>query len=57
MELYYQVALSDKVTVTPAVFYLSRPFGELTGTTESYGGVGANSFGALGALVKTTFKF
>ncbi|PWL21354.1 MAG: porin [Synechococcus sp. XM-24] len=57
MELYYQYAVSDNVTVTPAVFYLSRPFGELTGTNNTYGGTGADSFGALGALVKTTFKF
>ncbi len=57
MELYYQYAVSDNVTVTPAVYYLSRPFGELTGTNDTYGGTGADSFGALGALVKTTFKF
>ena len=32
-ELYYDFQVTDNITVTPALFYLSRPFGEKTGTS------------------------
>ncbi|QNI73242.1 iron uptake porin [Synechococcus sp. NOUM97013] len=57
MELFYQFQVTDNISVTPAAFYVSRPFGELTGTNDSYGGKGAESFGTFGYLVKTSFKF
>jgi hypothetical protein len=57
MELWYKFQVSDNISVTPALFYLSRPFGELTGTSARYGGLGTTSFGTLGYLVKTTFRF
>lgn len=57
MELWYKFQVSDNISVTPALFYLSRPFGELTGTSARYGGAGTNSFGTLGYLVKSTFRF
>ena len=57
MELFYQFQVTDNISVTPAAFYVSRPFGELTGTNDSYGGTGAESFGTFGYLVKTSFKF
>jgi carbohydrate-selective porin OprB len=66
MELFYKFQVSDNIAVTPALFYLSAPRGELT----TAGGLGnaANtvltapqkgnaSFGTFGALVQTTFKF
>ena len=56
-ELYYDFQVTDNITVTPALFYLSRPFGEKTGTSASYGGTGAETFSTLGGLVTTTFKF
>jgi len=49
MEGWYKWQLSDNVWVTPAVFWLSRPLGQLTPAGES--------FGQLGALVRTTFAF
>ena len=48
-EWYYKLQVTDHIAVTPAIFYLSRPQGEQTGT--------ANSFDSFGYLVQTTFKF
>ena len=56
-ELYYQFQVTDNISVTPAVFYLSRPFGQQTGSSASTGGAGADNFGTFGGLVKTSFKF
>jgi hypothetical protein len=41
--------LSDAVSVTPALFYLSRPLGQATPAGES--------FRQLGALIKTSWRF
>ena len=49
--------VTDNITVTPALFYLSRPFGQQTGSSASTGGAGADTFSTLGGLVLTTFKF
>ena len=57
MELFYQFQVTDNIAVTPAVFYVSRPFGELTGLNDDYGGTGAERFNTFGYLVKTTFRF
>ena len=48
-EWWYRLQVSDAISVTPALFYLSRPLGQDTtpGTT----------FRQLGGLVKTTFRF
>ncbi len=57
MELYYQFQVTDNIAVTPAIFYVSRPFGELTGSGPLTGGEDAESFNTFGYLVKTTFRF
>ena len=57
MELYYQFQVTDNIAVTPAIFYVSRPFGELTGSAPRYGGDDAERFNTFGYLVKTTFRF
>ena len=48
-EWWYKLQVTDSISVTPALFYLSRPLGQDTpsGTT----------FRQLGGLVKTTFRF
>ncbi|MCP9834692.1 MULTISPECIES: iron uptake porin [unclassified Cyanobium] len=48
-EWWYKWQVTDNISVTPALFYLSRPLGQDTtpGTT----------FRQLGGLVKTTFRF
>jgi len=48
-EWWYKIQLTDTITVTPALIYLSRPFGQVTPTGES--------FSQFGGLVKTTFRF
>jgi hypothetical protein len=57
MELYYQFQVTDNISVTPTVFYLSRPYGQLTGQAQKYGGKTADSFNMFGYLVQTTFRF
>jgi hypothetical protein len=56
-ELYYDFQVTDNISVTPALFYLSRPFGQNTGKDAKNGGLGADNFSTLGGLVTTTFKF
>uniref|UniRef100_UPI000E0FC666 carbohydrate porin n=1 Tax=Synechococcus sp. N5 TaxID=2575515 RepID=UPI000E0FC666 len=48
-EWWYQFQVTDNISVTPAVFYLSRPMG---GLTPAY-----STFQQLGGLMKTTFVF
>ena len=54
MEAYYGFQVTDNITVTPAVFYLSRPLGELT-----YLGKGGKdgTFNQFGGVLRTTFTF
>jgi hypothetical protein len=47
-EWWYMFQVTDNISVTPAIFYLSRPLGTMTQ------GETLNQFGGL---VKTTFKF
>jgi hypothetical protein len=56
-ELYYDFQVTDNISVTPALFYLSRPFGQQTGNNFLTGGKDADRFSTLGGLVTTTFKF
>ena len=47
-ELWYKVQATDHISVTPAIFYLSRPEGQDT--------PGGKTFNNFGAILKTTFK-
>ena len=49
LEGWYKFQVTDKISVTPALFYLSRPMGQRTPVGQG--------FSSIGALVKTTFKF
>jgi hypothetical protein len=54
-EWWYQFQVTDNISVTPAIYYLSRPYGDLTnGSVE---GDRNDTFNNFGGLVKTTFKF
>ena len=55
-EWWYQFQVTDNISVTPAIYYLSRPYGELTNGTLD---VDRNddTFSNFGGLLKTTFKF
>ena len=55
-EWWYAMQVSDNITVTPAIFYLSRPFGHNTDLTNTPG-KSDRGLSNLGALVKTTFSF
>ena len=56
-ELWYKFQVTDNISVTPAVFYLSRPYGELTDVTIGNIGSDDDTFSNFGGLVRTTFKF
>ena len=47
-ELFYKFQVTDNITVTPAVTWLTKPFSNDTDLDD---------VDALSALVKTTFKF
>ncbi|KZR73668.1 iron uptake porin [Prochlorococcus marinus] len=56
-ELWYKFQVTDNISVTPAIFYLSRPYGENTdGGGDRFGNDG-DTFNNFGGLVRTTFKF
>jgi hypothetical protein len=57
LELWYSFQLTDRITLTPALFYLSRPFGQSTGSGPNFGGSGTSRFSTIGALLKSTVKF
>ncbi|ABM79362.1 iron uptake porin [Prochlorococcus marinus] len=58
-ELWYKFQVTDNISVTPAVYYLSRPLGDLTdgGGPVFGGGRSDDTFSNFGGLVRTTFKF
>jgi carbohydrate-selective porin OprB len=49
-EWWYKLQVTDNISVTPAIYYLSAPLGQLQ---KGEGG----SFSNFGGLVKTSFKF
>ncbi len=49
-EWWYKFQVTDNISVTPAVFYLSAPLGQLQKGD-------GDSFNNFGGIVKTTFKF
>lgn len=53
-EWWYSFQVSDNITVTPAVFYLSNLYGQLT---KLFTQVNSSSVNNIGGLVKTTFRF
>jgi hypothetical protein len=48
-EAWYKVQLTDNISLTPAIFYLSRPLGQATPEGES--------FRQWGGLIKTSVRF
>jgi hypothetical protein len=57
-EWWYKFQVTDNISVTPALFWLSRPLGALTDGIRSDGSVDRSSnFGILGGLVQTTIRF
>ena len=56
-ELYYNFKVTDNISITPAVFYLSRPMGQNTQNLVENGTGYDGEFNIFGGLVQTTFKF
>lgn len=48
-ELWYQYQVTDNISITPGVFWLSRLMGDSTPDDKS--------IGVFGGLVQTVFKF
>jgi hypothetical protein len=48
-EWWYKFQVSNNISITPAIFFLSRPLGQYTGNGETNN--------AFGGLVQTQFKF
>ncbi|MFN9694467.1 MAG: iron uptake porin [Synechococcaceae cyanobacterium] len=55
-EFWYKFQVTDNISVTPAVFYLNNPLGQVQNVV-GYSTGGSNTFNNFGALVKTTFRF
>ena len=53
-EWWYAFQITDHITVTPAVFFLSNLYGQLTKANTN---LSNSSVTDIGALVKTTFRF
>jgi hypothetical protein len=53
-EWWYSLQVTDNITVTPSIFYLSNLLGQVA---KQETGNGAASLSDFGGLVKTTFKF
>lgn len=56
-EWWYKFQLSDAISVTPALFYLSNPYGQINKVLGLQAGISGASFNNLGVLVKTTLRF
>jgi hypothetical protein len=51
-EWWYKFQVTDNISVTPAIFYLSRPLGQQTSAPGT-----DQTFSVFGGLVQTTFRF
>jgi hypothetical protein len=62
-ELYYRIQVTDRLSLTPALFWLTRPRGALTGTPQlseallSPAGSGNATLGVWAGLIRTTLRF
>ncbi len=62
-ELYYRIQLTDDLALTPAVFWLTRPRGTLTGSSDLSQALlfppasGEASFGVWAGLIRATLRF
>jgi hypothetical protein len=56
-EWWYKFQVTDNISVTPAIFYLSAPLGQFQRVGDNGDNGNDDSFSNFGGLVKTTFKF
>ena len=55
-EFWYKFQVTDNISVTPALFYLSAPLGQVSKNVGAIN-VNGNEFTNFGGILKTTFKF
>ena len=55
-EWWYKFQVTDNISVTPALYYLSAPLGQVSKNVGAIGPVGSD-FNNFGGFIKTTFKF
>ena len=55
-EWWYKFQVTDNISITPAIYYLSNFNGQLGQTNQTTGSTTANN-NLFGGLIKTTFKF
>ena len=56
LEAYYKFQVSDAISITPAIFWFSRPLGQYT-LNYGPGTDNKGTLSTLGGLVQTTFRF
>jgi len=56
-EWWYKFQVTDNISITPALYYISNFSGQLGQFNGSNGGTAAVSNNLFGGLIKTTFKF
>jgi hypothetical protein len=55
-EWWYKLQVTDNISITPALFYISNVSGQL-GTLNQSGGSGTAASNVIGGLLKTSFQF
>ncbi|MCP9838952.1 carbohydrate porin [Cyanobium sp. N.Huapi 1H5] len=55
-EWWYKFQVTDNISVTPALYYLSAPLGQVSKNVGAIGTSGTD-FNNFGGFIKTTFKF
>jgi hypothetical protein len=56
-EWWYKFQVTDNISVTPALYYLSQTAGWLGKSNPVTGGTGNLTVNNFGGVIKTTFKF
>ena len=56
-EWWYKFQVTDNISVTPAIYYLSNPLGQVGYVDNLRTGNSGAALTNFGGIVKTTFKF
>lgn len=62
-ELYYRIQLTNHIQIVPAIFWISRPRGAMTATTDAVAAIeqpainDAASLSIFGSLLQLTVRF
>ena len=56
-EWWYKFQVTDNISVTPAIYYLSNPLGQGSFLANQVSGSNGAALTNFGGIIKTTFKF